>query len=83
MEEVKGLFIGYKTFVAKSGKKCYVLSYLFISLDEVNNRATYFVKDVFSSEDTYNKFIASYELLSEVTLKREILRRYSSLLYLS
>lgn len=72
MEELTGVFIGYKQFVSKSGKQCYVISLVFINVDEVNQKATYFVKDIFTSEKEYNNFVNSHQLLGYVDVKREI-----------
>lgn len=72
MEELKGFFVGYRSFKSKSGKVCYIVSLLFISLDEVNSRADYFVKDIFTTEGTYNQFVDEHQLLQSVDVKREI-----------
>ena len=72
MEDLKGIFIGYKSFQAKSGKQCNVISLVFINLDEMNNRAMYFVKDIFCEEEAYNDFVESHQLLDTIDVKREI-----------
>ncbi len=72
MEELKGIFVGFKSFQAKSGKQCNVVSLIFIEVDELNNRATYFVKDIFVDEKDYNVFVGSHRILDTVDVKREI-----------
>lgn len=72
MQELEGLFIGYKTVTSKKGKLCFIISLLFVSLDELNNRATYFTKDVFVDEQSYNAFLNEHQLLTSVDVKREI-----------
>lgn len=72
MEELKGIFIGFKSFKSKAGKQCYVISLVFIDFDEMNQRATYFVKDVFTDEKVYNNFVNEHQLLDTVDVKREI-----------
>ena len=73
MEELQGFFVGYKTFTSqKNNKKYNVISLIFVDLDEANQRATYFVKDIFTDEKTYNNFVTENELLSLISVKREI-----------
>lgn len=73
MEEVQGLFIGYRSFISKkNGNNYFVLSFLFIDVNDKNKCATYFVKDIFVAQDDYNQFISEHSLLSSVVLKREI-----------
>lgn len=73
MEEVTGVFIGFKKFTSsKNGKNYNVLSFVFIDVDEKNQNAKYFVKDIFVKDDVYDEFIYKYQLLNEVSLKREI-----------
>ncbi len=72
MQELNGVFVGYKSFSSKSGKQCNVISLIFIELDEINKRALYFVKDVFVDDKTYNNFVAEHELLSTILVRREI-----------
>lgn len=73
MEELTGIFVGFKAFQSsKNNKMYYVVSLLFISVDEINQHATYFVKDIFVNEKTYFEFINSHAILGEVDVKREI-----------
>lgn len=73
MEEVNGIFCGFKRFLSKKNDKEYfVLSFLFIDEDQLNQKATYFVQDIFVTEKEYNQFISSFELVGEVILKRQI-----------
>lgn len=71
MEELQGLFVGYKSFQSKSGKQCNVISLIFVELDEANRRATYFVKDIFVGDKEYNNFVNGHELFATVSVKRE------------
>ena len=70
MEELNGVFVGYKSFQSKNGKQCNVISLVFIELDEVNRRATYFTKDIFTGEKEYNNFVNEHELLSTISVRR-------------
>lgn len=73
MEELKGIFVGYKQFTSqKNNKKYNVISLLFIDVDEVNQRADYFVKDIFTDEKTYNNFVSTNTILSAISVRREI-----------
>ncbi len=73
MEKLSGVFIGYKEFVSqKNGKHYFVISFVFIVPDDINKKATYFVKDLFVSEKEYNEFLQTYSLLSPVDVSREI-----------
>lgn len=73
MEELKGLFVGYKTFESKDKtKRYYVISLLFVTENENGTRADYFVKDIFVSPDTYDNFMSRYPFMSSVDVRREI-----------
>lgn len=75
MEDLKGIFIGYKNFVSKkSNKPCYIISMLFITLEEDDSRADYLVKDIFVNEKDYNNFVNEHQILASVDVKREIVR---------
>lgn len=72
MEKLDGIFIGFKSFQSKKGTACFVLSFLFIDFDDEKNQATYFVKDLFVSQEKYSDVISESQLLSTVPLKREV-----------
>lgn len=73
MEELNGIFVGYKQFTSsKNNNKYYVISLLFIGVDELNQRATYFVKDIFTDKQTYEDFVSSNTILSTIGVRREI-----------
>ena len=73
MEELKGVFIGYKTFVSqKNNRNYFVISLLFMTFDEEHQRVDYFIKDIFTSEETYYDFVKNHSLLQHVDVKREI-----------
>lgn len=72
MEYVKGKFVGYKSFLSKAGKNCFVISVIMVTLDELNNRADYFVSDIFVGEKEYNDFVTLHSLFEEIDLKREV-----------
>lgn len=73
MEELDGLFIGFKRFQSKDKTKMYnVISLLFLTEDELYQRVTYFVKDVFVDDVPYEKFIKDNKILDFVKVKREI-----------
>lgn len=73
MEELNGYFVGFKTFVSqKNGKRYNVLSVLYITEDVANQRATYFVKDIFVDDKVYNQIVENFGLMTEIATKREI-----------
>lgn len=72
MQNLIGVFIGYKAIKSKAGKDLKIISLLFIETDEVNERVTYFVKDVFVNEEDYYDFIKNHSILESVEVQREI-----------
>lgn len=72
MDYVKGKFVGYKSFLSKAGKNCFVLSFILVDIDELNARADYYVVDIFLEQKIYNDFVTSHGLFDEIELKREL-----------
>ena len=73
MEKLNGVFIGYKKVQKKDkSKMCNIISFLFLSEDELNQRVTYFVKDVFTDDKIYDNFINEHNVLDFVEVSREI-----------
>lgn len=73
MDTVQGLFCGHKAFVSKkSNKRVFILSFLTLTQDEMNDRTDYYVADVFVSEEKYAKFLEEHKLLADVPLERDI-----------
>lgn len=70
MEELKGYFVGYKSFKSKAGKQCFVISILFMTSGD--NKVTYFVKDIFTDEKKYDQFLEDYEILNLVVVNRQV-----------
>lgn len=73
MQELKGYFIGYKTFKSrKDNKDYYVLSILLLTDDNEHNRVTYFVKDIFVDDKKYYNFVDNASIFDAVTVTCEV-----------
>ena len=67
------LFIGYRCFMSKNGKMCYILMFLTpptTSQDKMSSFTTQI--DIFTDENKYLAFIKSHALLETVKVNYDI-----------
>ena len=71
MEKQELLFIGLRAFESKSGKKCYLLSFL---TRPINYQGGCYCKpvDIFTTEQIYNEFLKENDIMQWTELGYEI-----------
>ena len=67
------LFIGYRCFESKSGKMCYILSFLTPPVENKDKTACFTnTVDIFTDEAKYISFIKSHSILESVKIQFDI-----------
>lgn len=67
------LFIGYRSFMSKSQKMCYIISFLTPPVVSKDGSSCFTNQiDVFTDEQKYNAFIKAHPIMSKVRVQFDI-----------
>ena len=67
------LFVGYRSFMSKSQKMCYILSFLTPPAFNSDKSSCFVTNvDIFTEENKYNAFVKSHSILDTVKISYDI-----------